>query len=396
MSSRRGSSALVLIIVFALLVGGLGIWYQPKPVSPAENLEISLDKAVNKLSPELTVRVYDSMGNLKTVIVKEDDLVLNNFKLWLSAWLGTTTASATASTNTLKDTSNQDRVVTGKKWSTSYIYTWCDSASGTGNKGGIMALGTGTTAPTVSDYGCETIYGAFVNLDTTAPVYNSTTGEIVVVNTFSITDTVSISEVVLGYNWVGPSTTAYSFALFRDTFSPISVENGDTVAIAYVIDLDDTGFTNNFGVILAEVFRSVADGTTSTSKTIVDKTGTNKALECYDDDTEYVPALTIRTANPVSSWINVGTSSTATSRSHYALVSEVEDISGGVVTHVISGDVWVQGNVYCAEARTITEAGYFCYIGDGNPSPFMLFRDTFAGVSVDAEEWVNAKFVIGM
>jgi len=340
-----------------------------------------------KLSPQLTVTVYDADGNLKSSMKKEDDLILNNFRdffveLFTDNGGGTITASLTNDANTAKTVN-----VKG----TTYLNSWQDSSSGTAAKGAFAGIGNGTTAAARTDYALESQIETYATEHTT-PVYTAATGLLSLSYSFTITGTRNVSEAVLGCAWLASDASENKFVMFRDVFANISVVNTDIVIVGYVINLTDTGFTNKFGDVLSAIFKSVADAGTTTHY-LTDIAGTILPIFTYTSSDANEPVFN---HNPKATIIQIGTSSTATARTHYMVQVPVETGLDPNVHTVGTGTIIIGGDIVCASARTITEAGLYLGVdnSEGAQKQFMVWRKIFVGVSVGAGQSIRITFTV--
>ena len=154
---------------------------------------------------------------------KEGDIILQNFVyLMLNAWSGTDASD----TWTLKDIDG-----TNRNWVGNY---------GLDDNGRIY-IGTGTTAPSLAQYEIETIYQTFdACRSDDCMIYSESDPDmnITLVGYFYCQSAASITEVVLATYWEVATGTHKIVALSRDTFSAISVVDGDCLAIyhKWIID----------------------------------------------------------------------------------------------------------------------------------------------------------------
>jgi len=383
-----------LVVLAVLIIAMAGVLPSLFATPEQEEIEIDLSdkftKDVLKLSPILTVTVYDSNGNLKSTQVKEDDLIVNNFRDWLQA-LFTTGTSVTASLTNDANTTKTVNIRSG-----TYANSWLDSATGSGTKGGVAGIGTGTTAAARTDYALETQVEADATQFSGFPQYSTSTGIITMSFSFPITDTHAITEAVFGCNWVASDASENTFILFHDVFSAVNVVNGDTLVLGYTLTLTESGFSNNFGQMLNAIFSSVNDGSVLgfNMDNSVTATESSHISYTYQSTSGYYGFVVTTPSN--NNVIAVGTSSTATSRAHYGVQTAVEALTTVNTPTVGTGTVVVQTDITCVSARVITEAAFFIGsdIDVGSGKYNLMWRAVFAGVSVDAGKAIRITFTL--
>lgn len=327
-----------------------------------------------KMTPSLNISVYNSDGILKATRLKEDDLLLDNFRNFFIAFFD----SATSKTVDLKDTSNTARTIVVHKTSSTTTNTWSDSASGSTTKGGIMGIGSGTNAPTQTDYALQTIYGSLADVPNTYPTWDVATGNVTIQKSFAITGTITITEAVLGVRWIPSSgTTSYDIMMFRDTFTGISCVNGDTVVVTYKINLS-VSYNRNFGILLSNIFYNVADAGTK-QDTLYSITATPISMIFY----YYTSATTgiFNCGGAYAVYIAHGTGSTAESRSHATLTTLTDSLS--VITSItISGsDIVAVGDILCGANRALRENMIMSYYVN-SAYQVMYIRTVYAQVDI--------------
>jgi hypothetical protein len=367
----------------------------PEPVSKGVVISDLVTDNVNKINTHLTVRVYDSEGNLKDSRYKPDDLILNNFKNILIRWLWANTTDIDSYAYP-HDLTNVERTLMVRMDSSDTLASFRDSISDTEHKGAHIGIGTGTTSPIGSNYCLESQHGSWTAISQ-APLWNSTQGNVTITSSIACTSSVSISEAVLMVQWVDTGSTVRQFALCRDTFTPISVINGDSVAVAYSICLDDTGFTDNFGKALSMMLDYATDGTDGllgSSLDLYDHLGSPRDLRSFgfssiDNTIANFPGGSLQQ----EVWI--GNSTVTPARNQYTLSHPIESPVGLTYVQTLSGDLVIQADAYCQNSNTVTEAGFFMRLTDDNYN-FMMIRDTFSGVSVDAGHFINIRFELDM
>ena len=360
--SRRVTALLVLLVVVSTGLGIQALIVKPEPGS------VALVKK-NKIHTELTVSVYDAEGNLKSSVKKPDDLLTAQFIGFLATVLKGT-PSVGSNTVVLKNDANADKTIRVQDDIASFQdNSITDSGAGSAKKGGIVGIGTGSTAPARSDYSLETKVEAYSDI-TSAPVWDPTAGTISLSGNVAITGSRTITEAILGVKWRDTGATDQVFIFARDTFAGQAVVNTDVVAVSYVITLTGSEFTNNFGVYLSTILTTCNDGQTVTYSTYKNIANSNVALHTYIPS-GYANAWSYN--NVIESRagrIYIGTGSTAVARTDYYLGTKIQS---GVdyITQTDSTGITINGSFNCLSATTINEVGLTVYATAGE---IMFFR----------------------
>jgi len=175
------------------------------------------DRVSGSMGVILYIEHYDSSGNLKGTVTKNDDLILTNFAKFL--WIMTL--------------------------GTDSMPTWYNTAGGSDDaitnnpneihgENSLIHIGNSSSPVDKDDYSLtsevDNISPSTVDYDSSGTSMNATTTAV-----FTITDTNDIYE-------FGLSTTALGtgqIMMCKDVLvSPISVTNGDTLAVSYIIQLN--------------------------------------------------------------------------------------------------------------------------------------------------------------
>ena len=210
-----------------------------------------------KLGVRLEVSVYDIEGNLKDRVIKDDDLILQNFIDFLTDFF--TDNYPTDVECDLQDISDTTRTVIIHTTGTA-IGTFSDGSSDTEDKGGFIGIGTGATAPDRDDYDLTAQEESLTQNDANYPAYSSVSGNVVCQATIVATDTYNVAEAGYFINWVDDSDTVYTFMLLHDIFNPVAVIPTDNIVVSYSIILDGAEFNRNFGDFLAVLLGTCVDG----------------------------------------------------------------------------------------------------------------------------------------
>jgi len=401
MSFASGRMKLVVLsTVFILLIAsGGGVVFQMLEAQKTGEVRVSVDAPWKKIQTTLQIQVYDSNGVLRDSVVKKDDLVLNNFRIFLCG-VFVPVYNQNSKTVSLKDTTNAARVIHTRSTSTTYsTNTYSDSSSGTAAKGGVIGIGIGSTAPTVSDYNLENQVESYTAITSGYPTWTSATGNVTITATIPITATRTITEAALGCVWI-PSTGVieYTFIHFRDTFAGVVVHNLDTCVITYFIELTSVEFSDNFGRFLAALFTTVADGG-YVSASLKDQLGNTDTIYIYYP-TFYESSLTITlwpsSATVSGARVGIGTANTAPARTHANLIAAVETMTAPAPIPAISGaTVTIIADVLCTSARDVVEAAFFLG-GTTTTDTYMFWRDTFTLVAIPAGNSIRVVFTISL
>ncbi len=226
---KRGA-ALALAFVLGITLGLL------TPLQLNKEQKIASEKPsfdTGVIIPALSISVYDKDGRLIRSFTKVGDLPTKNFLKWLmhTWWYYTSSINIVNGTWTSDDGSSV------------FPSTGATHGGYYSNVGGVssitlkVALGNGTTAPTIDDYALES------EVDEAPVTYyvfdaNSTHMWIEVKATYTATSPINITEIGLfGYMYSGSATSPPHrwFLLFRDVISQISLDVDQTLEVRYYI-----------------------------------------------------------------------------------------------------------------------------------------------------------------
>ena len=377
MRFRRGvASAFWFAVILTVLIGaGAAAAFTYKPAAPkVTDLQIG-----GKIGVSIGIKVYGPDGALKSSFYDPDDLILDNFRTFLAEWFSDdTTMPVTAS---LKNDLNQAKTVNVKVDRSSWANNIGDSNTGSGKKGGVIGIGTGTTAPQRTNYKLETPTEADTYITAGYPTWSAVTGNVTISASVAITGAHDITEAVLGVNWVAADASENTFNMFRDTFPAISVVNLDVVVITYQIQLTGDEFTSNFGNFLAQMFATIDDGGAQTGASCTPVTGTPYTMKFYynvDTLGAFTSTYTVSPRLPTS--IATGTSNAAPARTQYGLTGQVEiyTVPNPHPSTAAATTVVVQTDIVCSVQRNLQEGGLFVECHTALNARFLFIRDTFS------------------
>ena len=372
--------ALVFLIVSSVFVAS---WAVHKEANPTL---LALEQDVGKLTAALKIEVRDPAGNLKASRCKDDDLSVSNFHGWLAA-LFTEAYGQNVVIDTAKNVSGATIISGFVKTLTvdsgGYMFATC-----TGAAGPVIAVGNGTNAPTTSDYSLQTMVENYTII--TPAVYAN--GNVTFSAAITMTATRDISESGVFLRWGGVSN--YIMMIFRDTFSPVTTNSGDAITITYTIGFAGTGFTNNFGYVLAGVFQW-APAASEPTVTLYDIANSSQTFTIYGDTQTYWlfdPSAGVSG----TSGIQVGTGSQAFALNDYSLQTGVESIASNSKPQIGANNITGCSTIVMTATRTITEAGYFLKGINTTMATktYMVWRKVFAGVEVPINTCITITFKI--
>jgi len=231
MSERKKEAGLKSILIVSAFILGIVLGavfpFQRSETNTQLNGKIPSGLVVY---PELRINVYDKDGNLLHTYKKVGDLPTKNFLLYLLNSWWHTSGSIQLYNNTMVDESGTSRT----PGSGCYHSTFYTTVSGVGSISLKVALGSGTTTPTINDY-------ALANKLAEAPVtyytfsYNSTHMWIAVKATYTASSAISVTEVGLFIYYNYASTSYAWFMLFRDVIPQVNLASSNTLEVWYYI-----------------------------------------------------------------------------------------------------------------------------------------------------------------
>jgi len=357
--------------------------------------QVKVENAINlsagSLHPILTVTARDAQGRVYARYVDKNDLMLNNF-INMLACIFSDQFSFTFTTTT--NTVNAEV---------------CHGSSGLtlGNDvsfaaGSLIQTGTGTTAAARTDIAIQTPFQSAVTV--LSAMYDTNTGNATASVSFTASTGYTMTEAGLMYTQAN-----VNYLLFHDVFTGIVISTGSAVAVQYTLELLTTGFTNSFGALLGCLFSYGAQNT-AVSFAATDTGGTARTLRCATPSSPNAQTFAGDNAQGsqtnIISWMEVGTGTTAVSRSATYLTTAA---CGGTATGQTGLTGFMNPTVYsvtqikvsrpvtCTSATSVTEAAELTDWFDVNTAvveAFMLWRQTFTAVSVGANQAVTPALTI--
>ena len=338
----------------------------------------------NSLKVYLNIDVYDVNGVLKDSRYKPDDLAMNNFGLWVSSLVTSPDIAVTATFT--RESAGSDAV--GVRHS--YIYGFTRGLSGT--DGGFIAVGTGTTSPTITNNDLEA--EVFTKVEVGDSTYSN--GNVTIIGTVPCTSSQNITEA--GF-YMQNGITNYNYLMFRDTFSDITVVDTDTIVITYTLMLSNE-FTDNFGKILCGMLSSIDANEPTKNYTLSDVDGNSITVNYASGEGASPTTWVFDTTYGVSPMvgIGIGTGTTAPDHSDYSLETQVETITSMVRPSYDGGNVTVTAVHVTTGSRAITEVGLFMYVRTtgGDPEQVLLWHDTFTAENVGSGEAVSTTMFMSV
>lgn len=416
-------------------------------IAPAAKSSVEPSVPGGELSVHLALNVTVLKSSTNHTVIanryEANDLLTNNFFLWLGAMM-TNAPSGGSSSSSLKSTGGAS--VTYYGWST--VSEDCPSAyynCVNVNEGGLIEVGTGTTAAARADYVLTTPFQSFFGTSTACAT--GSTDSVTISGAENAASGGTITEAGLFLQQYYNSAT---FMFAHDVFTGISVSSGNTIVIQYTLSLNNAGFNFNLCQFLASALTQ-PNGQGGTIKVptqflnYYDSQGRTDAL-CYGApignpatiNSQFVmplfgitstsapniancgywyAGLTGFAANAVQ--ICIGTGSPTFSPTSYELAAQV---SCGYVTaqsYDSAGNLYLTTDIIVSPGATISEAGLFWTIPNGGSTyggvclnynsaansgagscsalgsaTFMFLAATFTGVAVSGGSGIGITFQI--
>jgi hypothetical protein len=378
--SRKFAVISVIILLLIVAVGGVFLYYAldaSASPSPPKHLNLStVFNLKNDVNLALNVTVRDPSGKVIASVYQPHDLITNNFYyLMLYPFLVSGYPSSWYVVNTAGT-------------SESVCFNGCTTliVISTSNPP-LLAIGSGTTAPAVTDYKLTTLVTNMPTVATTQTYYGSNSITLTVSSTAVLTTATTISEA--GYE-VKLNDGNYVL-IAHDTFTGVSVPAGGAITIAYQWTFGDPNqvWMANYMNWMAGVvgaYTTCVGVSFNTCKTSYDLVYMNSmSNNIYSI---YVGNIPYALPN-----ICVGTGTTAPAWTQYNLISQVGNcVQTSNPSYSAGSDTaYVSASISIPSSSTITEVGLQFYLPayPSGASNFLMFRSTFSGIVVSAGQSVT-------
>ena len=189
---------------------------------------------------KLIVEVYDRFGRLKVRHEQPANLTLDNYIRFMQVLLESVAQGADKSVSGFKDTTGLDCLLRIGNANSCWDYAYYGAFDR------YVCIGTGTTAPSNSDYKLESEIGC-AGAGITNETFTDTEMSFEVTGVIDITQDTTVNEVGCKIRCtaecydptIGDFVAGeYDFLVFRDVLStPISVKAGDKVRVVYKITI---------------------------------------------------------------------------------------------------------------------------------------------------------------
>lgn len=192
----------------------------------------------------IIVKTFDEHGKKLTEVTKDNDIFLWNWGAIMAAYIKANFKPEIAGTFPWKNIEGVVRTTPPNHWGGVYGYIYSSSSNGCRDTM-FVQIGSGTTAPAISDHKLET----FVAEATPTPPEVITLGNLIKITfttTFNFPAETQIAETGIRADGFGviavqtPPTAADRLLITRDTFTPATVPANGTVSIQHELWLNGT------------------------------------------------------------------------------------------------------------------------------------------------------------
>ena len=413
---KRGERLLTILLMGLIAVsGGFGAFIlahnTSSPQSPLGGIDVNLHVTVRNQTGQIIPQDTRNVNG---------DLVLNNFNNFLAGLFNPTGASVTGGGNLAPGAGSGSGSGTncdsGSNPSASFFWgasNCIDSSESIGYDsntetctttspcGGMVEIGTSSTAPTRADTGVTTLYGS-ETLTSSSTCSTGTTDSVDFSGTVSITSTATITEAAGGINTAygyasGGATTGVGFQyfnFFHDTFTGISVASGDSVDVSYSVSLGTAGFNVNLCNFLAGLFSPVTNQN-GVAVSLKDTAGTATDFYIWTNQGSSANCILSTSASGCSSpsaasFIAIGTGTTAYTPTTYALGTQVASTTMGTISYVsgTTSTIYYPGTFTTASGDPITEGAIGLTLSSNN---YLFFGSTFTAQSAGNPFGISAE-----
>jgi hypothetical protein len=372
--SRKFAVISVIILLLIVAVGGVFLYYalDASSASPSPPKHLNLGTVFNlknDVNLALNVTVRDPSGKVIASVYQPHDLITNNFYyLMLYPFL-------------LSGYPSSWDVVNTAGTAVSVCYSGCTaSLVTTAGYPPVLAIGSGTTAPAVTDYKLTTLVTNMPTVATTQTYYGSNSITLTVSSTAVLTTATTISEA--GYEI---PLTAGNYALVaHDTFTGVSVPANGAITIVYQWTFGDpnqvwmANYMNWMAAVVGSYTTCVGTSfnTCATAYNYFEYTYTSGSTS---DTQTYLLSL-----QNYASYICVGTGTTAPAWTQYNLISQVGSCVSVSKPAYSAGSntAYFSASISIPSSSTITEVGL-------EFGSILCLRSTFSGIVVSGGQSVT-------
>jgi hypothetical protein len=378
--SRKFAVISVIILLLIVAVGGVFLYYAldaSASPSPPKHLNLStVFNLKNDVNLALNVTVRDPSGKVIASVYQPHDLITNNFYyLMLYPFL----LSGYPSSWDVVNTAGTSESVCFSGCTTTLIQST--------NNPPLLAIGSGTTAPAVTDYKLTTLVTNMPTVATTQTYYGSNSITLTVSSTAVLTTATTISEA--GYE-VKLNDGNYVL-IAHDTFTGVSVPAGGAITIAYQWTFGDPNqvWMVNYMNWMANVVGAYTTCVGASFNTCQTAYGL-VYMNSINNNQYSIYIFNMRYALP---YICVGTGTTAPAWTQYNLISQVGNcVQISNPSYSAGSDTaYFSASISIPSSSTITEVGlqFLLPTYPSGTSNFLMFRSTFSGIVVSAGQSVT-------
>ena len=407
--SKRGMVVMaVLVIAVVLLSGVTAINYWQRSSTPKSQHTTSINDAVANLFAQMNVslriKILNQDGSLASTHNYPNDIITNQLIKYFTDTIAGGTAQCGAMNNLAGSATNMcDSSIAS-------LYVTYSSVRPDTYEGGYIGIGTGSTAPTRSDYKLQTQVGSWAAVDTPVISGNS----IIAAAGISLTSGATISEA--GFAIESPmgggtfADTSYMALIFHDTFTGFAVSAQQTVQVQYTLNLP-SGSNENLIGYFASLMQNVGPaGNGATSYIVgtwVSEAGSTLSSSTYfrvstNSCTSFLMCGSQGSSSYALPQIQVGTSNTAPSPGDYKLNAAVGSVSNTVtVTPDTTSyyNILFTNTITLTSATTVQEVGLFfggdqTGVGGAASNYFLMLHNVITGVSIPANNAITTQFTV--
>jgi hypothetical protein len=175
--------------------------------------------------------------NPSKVMCKDNDLILDNFGLYLLSLLQPyTTLSIGLATVSLKDTGGTNRSMSA--WGNASANTYVFTVIGATQRGLRIGVGIGTTPAARTNYNLETQVGSWAATSGN-PTWTSATGQLSFAGSVLLADGATVTEAGAAINgtYITNSTNPYQIMMFHDVFDGVEIAVGKYAHVVGTLQL---------------------------------------------------------------------------------------------------------------------------------------------------------------